>query len=424
MPTSTKTMTSFADVQEALRPLYDNSRTNYDLDNMSKLMEFLGNPQNRLRVVHIAGTSGKTSTAYYAAGLLQAAGHSVGLTVSPHVDEINERVQIDGVSLDERTFCKEFSIFFELLKKSGVPASYFECMVAFAYWEFARQQVDYAVVEVGLGGLLDGTNVVSREDKVCVITDIGLDHTEILGDTLSKIAAQKAGIIQPGNHVFMYGQTDEVNEAVANEVQKQTAILHLVPDASAKVPSEGLPAFQKRNLWLAAYAANYVLSRDDSQELTEKQIEKAIQTHIPARMEEFRIGGKTVIVDGAHNAQKLKTLLDSVHEKYPGQKIAALVGFVEGDAFRLHQALEAITENTEHLIATSFYSEKDYPKRSVSPDQIVVQCQELGFNDIQTTTMPAEALAELLGRPEKLLLVTGSFYLLNHIRPLIQKEES
>jgi dihydrofolate synthase/folylpolyglutamate synthase len=106
MPTSTKTMTSFADVQEALRPLYDNSRTNYDLDNMSKLMEFLGNPQNRLRVVHIAGTSGKTSTAYYAAGLLQAAGHSVGLTVSPHVDEINERVQIDGVPLDERTFCK------------------------------------------------------------------------------------------------------------------------------------------------------------------------------------------------------------------------------------------------------------------------------------------------------------------------------
>jgi dihydrofolate synthase/folylpolyglutamate synthase len=415
-------ITSFTEAQDSLRRFYGAESTGaYTLDRMRQMMEILGNPEKKLHIIHVAGTSGKTSTAYYVTSLLAASGKKVGLTVSPHVDELNERLQINCVPLAEPEFCAELTVFLKLIETSDILPSYFEFMIAFAFWEFARQNVDYAVVEVGLGGLLDGTNVADREDKICVITDIGLDHTELLGDTLGKIASQKAGIIKPNNHVFMYRQTDEINEAVANRAQAQSAKLHLVPDASASAPAADLPGFQKRNLWLAAYVANYALQRDHRAELTTAQIHTASQTLIPARMEIVKLQGKTIVIDGAHNAQKLQTLFTSLQEKYPGQDIATLVGFAEGDAKRLHQALEVITKNVTHVVATSFYSEKDYPKHSVPVDQVVVQCHEHGFDDIEPIEAPAEAFAALLNRPEQLLLVTGSFYLLNHIRPLIKK---
>src|SRR5690606_38872097 len=121
--------------------------------------------------------------------LLAAAGQKVGMTVSPHVYEVNERVQINTKPLAETQFCRELSRFLNIIQSSGVRPTYFELLVAFAYWEFAEQGVDYAVIEVGLGGLLDGTNVVARDDKVCIITDIGFDHTSVLGKTLSAITA-------------------------------------------------------------------------------------------------------------------------------------------------------------------------------------------------------------------------------------------
>jgi dihydrofolate synthase/folylpolyglutamate synthase len=412
---------NLADAQKALAKFYGKQAAGpYTLDRMRRLMEYLGNPQNELRVIHVAGTSGKTSTAYYITSLLAAAGYKAGLTVSPHVDNINERVQINCAPLEETRFCIEIDIFLKLVKKSGISPSYFECMVAFAYWEFARQKVDYAVVEVGLGGLLDGTNVVERDDKVCVITDIGLDHTELLGETVDKIAAQKAGIIQDNNHVFMYRQSDEVTEAVAKRVNEKHALLHLVPDESANAPNSGLPKFQQRNLWLAAYIDFYILGRDYRKELTTEQINEAATVYIPARMEVQRYGEKTLVIDGAHNAQKLGTLLEAVHEKFPGKQLAALVGFVEGDPRRLHGALDVLTQNCEALITTNFYEEKDYPKHSVPTDQVIIQCHELGFDDISAVESPKKALQQLMTRKEEILLITGSFYLLNHIRPLLK----
>jgi dihydrofolate synthase/folylpolyglutamate synthase len=414
-----KTLT---DAQNALRQFYGkHAEGAYTLDRMRELMRYLGNPQNTLRVIHVAGTSGKTSTAYYVASLLSAAGHTVGLTVSPHVDSLNERVQIDDIPLEEKQFCIEIDIFLQLIKKSGISPSYFECMVAFAFWEFVRQQVDYAVVEVGLGGLLDGTNIVDRSDKVCVITDIGLDHTELLGNTLKKIAAQKAGIIQENNHVFMYRQADEITEEIAKRAQQKKAKLHLVPDGSAQVPTNGLPAFQRRNLWLAAYIDSYILGRDYQTELTEQHIDKAAKTYIPARMEIVKVGPKTLVIDGAHNAQKISTLLAAVREQYPDEPIAALIGFVEGDPRRLHSALKVLAEHCETLIATSFYEEKDFPKQSVPTDQVIVQCHELGYDSVRAVEEPKAALQALLQQTEQVLLVVGSFYLLNHIRPHIKQ---
>ena len=416
---------SLDDAQLVLRQFYLRPGVS-TLDRMRALMQVLGNPQDKLRVIHVAGTSGKTSTCYFIASLLQAAGLKTGLTVSPHVDTVNERVQIGLEPLAEADFCRELGEFLDIVAASGVQPSYFEVMIAFAYWEFVRQGIDYAVVEVGLGGLLDGTNVVSRPDKLCVITDIGLDHTEILGDTLAKIAAQKAGIILPGNDAFMFDQGQEVmtavNGAVADAAESH---LHLVA-ATAKLPPESnLPLFQQRNLTLAEAVTHEALHRLGRPDVTPDQLQRAAQVYIPARMEIVEHAGKTFIVDGAHNAQKLQTLFQSIQDRFPNEAMAGLVGFVEGDRFRLEQALDMLMQQLQHMTITSFYTEKDYPRHSVDPAVVEDYCrQSSGWQQTEVVPEPAGAFEAVLRRPEKLIVITGSFYLLNHIRPLLMKEAS
>ena len=411
---------NFDEAHAALRGFYVNARVNYDLGLMRKLMAYLGNPQDKLRVIHLAGTSGKTSTAYYVAALLQAANAKVGLTVSPHVDEVNERVQINLEPLTEREFCKALTEFLGLIKKSGLQPSYFEVMVAFAYWEFVRKQVDYAVVEVGLGGLLDGTNVVSRKDKVCVITDIGLDHTEILGETLAEIAAQKAGIIYPGNDVFMYEQGPEVMLTVQSVCSSLPAQLHIVPPFAA-IKNESLPLFQQHNLGLAVQVVNFVVQRDQLSTLTDEHITQVIKLRIPARMERFATGEKVLIVDGSHNGQKLATLAESVKSAYPGEKVAALTAFVDGPESRWQGGLVEIFKLADHVTLTEFRAEQDVPKDSIKATKLQEFCESQNYESTEVIPDPASALDALLARSERVLLVAGSFYLLNSIRPLIVK---
>lgn len=394
----------------------------YTLGRIRELMEKLGDPQHNYKVIHVAGTSGKTSSCYYIAAHLKEAGKKVGLTVSPHVDEINERIQIDLVPLPEKQFCKEFSTFLKLINKLSIKPTYFEVLVAFAYWEFARQKIDYAVVEVGLGGLLDGTNVVKTPDKVCVITDLGLDHTEILGQTLPEITAQKAGIIHPYNTVLMYEQSEEVMEVVREVCEGQQAELHEIKPLKANELPKVLPLFQRRNWYLANRVYNYVAKRDRLKKLDEAELLKTTQTYIPARMEVVEVKNKVVIMDGAHNSQKLETLLKSIAAKYPNQEIAILMALKHTKGIRTRTSLAAITKKANWLGLTSFTNFQDEPFASVDPTKLAEQCHTLGFDNWEIIENPKQAYKVLLRRPEPVLLITGSFYLLNHIRPLILKE--
>lgn len=391
----------------------------YSLDKMRRLMEFLGNPQDSLRIIHVAGTSGKTSTCYFVASCLTAAGHKVGLTVSPHVDEINERVQINLKPLDEADFCQSLDNFIELVGKSGVEPSYFELLIAFAYYEFARRKVDYAVIETGLGGLLDGTNVVGRRDKVCAITDIGLDHTEVLGDSLAEIATQKAGIIQPGNVVFAFRQGEAVMEVLETACAKQRGRLQVVEEAADEPAVAELPLFQRHNWQLARRVVEHVLARDKQPPMTQNQLLEAMGIQVPARMEAVRRGDKTVVFDGAHNPQKLRVLAVSMLDKYPGQDVAALVSFSREK--QLPAALEQITALARHIIITRFAVGQDAPRQAVDPKRVAAECRRLGFEAVEVVDDPRQATQALLARPEAVLLVTGSFYLLNHVRPAILK---
>ena len=409
---------NFQDVATLLSD-YRRPHGDYVLDRILAIMEKLGNPQNSYKVIHIAGTSGKSSTAYYTAALLAETGKKVGLTVSPHVDEINERIQINLKALTEAEFCSELTIFLEDIESIKLEPSYFELLIAFAYWEFARQKVDYAVVEVGLGGLLDSTNVISRADKVSVITDIGLDHTQVLGKKLSGIAAQKAGIILPKSVAFTNKQSDEVMTVFRSVADSKKAQLFVINDHKKLSLLSDLPLFQRRN-WSLAYAVfEYICKRDKLTELTDQQLLETTHTHIPARMEVLNYKGKTLIIDGAHNQQKLRTLTTSILDKFPNTKIAVELGLLEEKDDELHEALKEITNFAGHIITTSFFAGQDIPKKAMGADEMERIIRQSGYTGVESINDPKLAFEALMDRPEDVVLVTGSFYLLNNIRPIV-----
>ena len=419
-------MKKITNLKEANKVLADyispvGNKAPYTLDRILILMEFLGNPQDRLNVIHIAGTSGKTSTSYYVAALLSTTGKKVGLSVSPHVTDVRERVQINTDTLPETEFCAELDSFITLIKDCPAKPTYFELLIAFAFWEFERQGVDYAVIEVGIGGLLDGTNVIKQTGKICVITDIGYDHINVLGKTLPAIAAQKAGIIHNGNAVFSYQQDRAITKVIKDRCAEQSADLHIIQPQNISTDFAFLPLFQRHNFGLAHKVVSYILRRDNMPALTLEQQLAGAHTLIPARMEIFNLKDKTVILDGAHNYQKLHALIDSIKAQFTHQSIAVLVGFVGGSEFRLADNVREILSIAESVIVTSFESSQDWQHKSVEPGEVVQLFRKEDFHNIVIVDKPSQALSVLLKQPEPLLLVAGSFYLLNDIRPLILK---
>lgn len=396
----------------------ESQATRYTLGRMKKLMTYLGNSQDRLRIIHIAGTSGKTSTSYYIAHLLQDAGHSTGLTVSPHIDQINERAQIDLTALSESEYCAKLSQFLALVDNSGLAPSHFEVMVAFAYWLFYEKHVDYAVVEVGLGGLLDGTNVTNRPDKVCIITDIGLDHTDILGDTLAEIATQKAGIIHSGNTVFIHEQLREVMDAVQQVCLMQGAELKIVRTDVGE-EEYGLPTFQRRNLSLARSAVDFVLRRDSDQLLTSRQVAAASRVYIPGRMEVVNYGNKTLVLDGSHSEQKVNALIAAMRQRFPNQNIALLVSFGDNKQSAVAENIKLLRQLGTSIIITRFSKGQDEIRSSIEPSILAAYAKDAGFQFVTVKSDPLAALALLKKTGTKVGLITGSLYLLNDLHKTI-----
>ena len=393
----------------------------YSLDTISALMSFLDNPQDKIRVIHVAGTSGKTSTAYYTAALLEAAGHTVGLTVSPHVNNVGDRAQINLMSLPEDEYCQELSLFLNIVEQSNLQPSYFELLVGFAFWLFHKRGVDYAVVEVGLGGLLDGTNVINRSDKICVITDIGIDHTKLLGNTTAEIAWQKAGIIKPSNTVFIYHQPSGIMSQVEKKCELEKANLHVIEPVENVNNLDTLPLFQKRNIFLAIQAVNYALIRDFSQNLSDNQIKLATKTLIPGRMEVTKFRGKDIILDGSHNEQKIGALVESIRQQYPGQNLVLMVGFGNSEKSNMLEKMRLLRQLGSTIIITKFSKGQDEIRISVKPEVLAETARQAGFIDIIIEQDPIHALQKLADKITNIGLVTGSFYLLMQVRPEIVK---
>lgn len=389
------------------------------LERIVPLMARLGNPQDKIPIIHIAGTSGKTSTAYFIASLLRSAGKRVGLTVSPHVDSVTERVQVDGKPLADEKFCAYLGEFLEVVRELTTKPSYFELLCAFSFWVFEREKVDYAVIETGMGGLYDATNVAGRPDKVCVITDIGFDHMHVLGHTMREIAAQKVGIVHENNPLIMYQQSAEVNEVIERWAAQHHAELHITTQAAEHSRygadfAAGLPDFQKRN-WLLAYAAyRFLNARDNLSELSMEQQRSSQSVQVPGRMDIRLVGGKTIVMDGAHNEQKMSAFLASFKVRYPGVKPAVMVALKEGK--EPASVAPLVASVADRVIVTKFQTSQDLPARSMSPETLAALLQEAGMRDVRVEPDLDRAYELLIGGPEDVCVITGSFYLLSQLR--------
>jgi dihydrofolate synthase/folylpolyglutamate synthase len=389
-------------------PLVGRVKPGTTLDRVWPLMELLGNPQDKLKIVHVAGTSGKTSTAYYMSALLTAAGQKTGLTVSPHVDSLTERVQINGQSLSETEFCELLGEFLDIVQAADQWPSYFELLYAFALWIFARQGVDYAVVETGMGGLFDATNVAQRTDKVCIITDIGFDHTHILGKTLTEITTQKAGIIHDGNEVFMYSQADEIMAVIKQQVKVKKAGLHIVPATEDE-------DYLQRNWRLAQATFEFLVNRDNLQHLTRQSLVQTQAVQVPARMEVRTVKGKTVVMDGAHNAQKMTAFVDSFRRHFPEVKPAVLLALKDSPDKDYQAVAPILAPLAARAIVTTFQTTQDLPSKSIDPELIAEAFREVGV-DVKAIPDQAQAVSTLLAAAGDVVVITGSFYLLSQIR--------
>lgn len=389
----------------------------YTLGRMRLLMERLGSPQNDIPAIHIAGTSGKTSTAYFIRTLLEAYGQKTGLTSSPHITSITERVQIGGQPLESQKFLDYLNEFIALIEQwPDIKPTYFELLTAFAFWVFKQESVDYMVIEVGLGGLLDATNVIGSS-KVCVITPIGLDHTEVLGDTIAEIAVQKAGIIQTDSQVFMAEQSTDADQAIRNVCERQGAKLNTTKSAT-DISSE-IPLFQQANFALARTVADYVAERDGLPKVSVDVLSSRITKTPPGRFEVYRLGDKTVILDGAHNPQKLHAFVKSLRLHYT-EPIGWLVGFVAAPEQKVIACLQELAQEGDDYIFTDFTVGQDIKGRKSVPAEDVerLMAQATG-KACEVISDASEALERLLATKKRTVAVAGSLYLVAKLRQAV-----
>lgn len=386
------------------------------LATVRETLGMLGNPQNTIPAIHIAGTSGKGSTAHYAASLLCESGYTVGLAVSPHIHSVTERSQVNGTPLPATAYCSYFSEFTELVTKYEWRLTYLEFLTIFNYWLFAQLRLDYIVIEVGVGGRLDPTNAISRKNTVRVITDIGFDHTDILGNTLPEIAAEKAGIIHTGDRVVMHHQPQEIMDTIAKIAGQVRATL--IPVRSDTIPGSALPAFQQRNWTLACQAVNERLRIDRHSTLPKHALQRSQQITIPGRFEQYIYNGTPVILDVAHNAQKLSALTRGIAAAYPATAPTYVVAFGNNKQAVLESSIAVLTHAAGAIIATNFPADTTAWHPCIPAATIVESCVAANYTHAKVVSDAWQAFEYALQRGAP-VVVTGSFYLIDGIRTML-----
>lgn len=378
---------------------------------VAHILETLGSPQNQIPAIHIAGTSGKGSTTYYATSLLNQAGYTTGTLVSPHIASVAERSLINGQTLPEQEYLHYFQAFANLCVAHNLHLSYFEFLTIFSFWLFKKIDVDYIITEVGIGGRLDTTNVISRSPTVRVITDIGLDHTELLGNTLAEIAQEKAGIIHQNDSVIMNRQTTEIETIIrqhADSQHSQFSIASPIIDDFLKI----LPDFQQRNWTLAYCAVEKQLELDKKPSLPKEVLEKSVHIAIPGRLEKRNVDGVNIIFDVAHNPQKIRALVDSLRKLYPDKKPIFVVAFGQNKQSSIAESLAIIDNLAQLAYATTFSANYGKNHRNVPPETI----QRLMKSTVEIEHNPHKALEKAIKKARQLdtyVVVAGSFYLVS-----------
>ena len=300
-----------------------------DIGNITIASKHLGNPHRKFKSIHIAGTNGKGSVAHMIASVMQESSYKVGLYTSPHLKDFRERIKINGEMISEENmikFVKENKLLFD-----NMELSFFEYTVAMAFNYFAKEKVDISIIETGLGGRLDSTNIINPE--LSIITNIGLDHTNLLGDSLEKIALEKAGIIKNNIPLIIGRKQKEITEIFRNTAeQKNTTLIY--SDAQKKYKTDLLGEYQKENIDTAVTAINEL--QKQNWKITEENIKSGLlrivkNTSLSGR---WQILNKTplIICDSGHNEDGIKEIVKQLN-KLEYKKLHFVYGTVNDKNF-------------------------------------------------------------------------------------------
>jgi dihydrofolate synthase/folylpolyglutamate synthase len=428
----------------------------FDLAHMRVLLQTMSHPERRFPSVLIAGTNGKGSTAATLASILRASGLKTGLYTSPHLVRINERIRINGREIGDDDFAllhgEVDRTAGKLVENGELPwhPSFFEMMTGIAFEHFARESVDISVLEFGMGGRLDATNVV--DPRVSVITDISLDHQKYLGDTVTEIAREKVGIIRPGGVAVALPQLPEANDVIGNTIldlgaHAVNAVPYVPPVSPASsqylMPStqQGKSGFvyryplqvmgeeilvetplvgrhQLRNVALAIAAA-VELNRQRFSGVTARSIETGIrETQWPGRFQVIapRPGWPEIVIDVAHNPAGAWALRAALSERYPDRLLIFVFGAMRDKA--ISEMTEILFPLSGHVIAT-----KPENPRAASPEEIRQAAARTGTEiEYVEAVQSAVDRARNVAGAETVIVVTGSIYLVGEVMRLLAIE--
>lgn len=389
------------------------------------------------KIIHTTGTNGKGSVCTMLREIYVKAGYSVGLFTSPHIDHITERVQVNKDNVSEELFIEAYDCILSIvdsLKEEDIEPTFFEWVFGISLYCFTVTRPQILIIEVGIGGRLDTTNVLPRKD-LCVITPIGLDHQGILGDTITEIAMEKAGIIKNTNKVVFYNDQDEVNKVLDKVIEEKEAILYKVLPNSKEILDSShlgidfsthnkyyyyeklrLSACAKYQLENVSIALTAIDVLKDILPVEESHVIEGIKAfHWPGR---FEVLTKNLIVDGAHNELGAKTLIDSIKFTYGGQKVNILIGMKEGK--NVDEVLQVLKESRcfKHFYIVDLTIQKPVPK------DVIMNKLNMNLDEVTLVEDLESFITSYLNKDEEEVLIgAGSLYLVSEIRQIILQEE-
>ncbi|SER98359.1 dihydrofolate synthase / folylpolyglutamate synthase [Butyrivibrio fibrisolvens] len=403
------------------------------LDRMRELLRRLGDPQNGLKYVHVAGTNGKGSTVAFISNILMAAGYKTGIYISPSLDRFTKRIQVDGREIDRDVLAEltqKVKDAADSMQQDGlsVPTE-FEQVNAIAFLYYKHEKCDFVVLEVGLGGRMDSTNVINCPE-VAVIASISFDHMQYLGNTLPEIAGEKAGIMKEGGDVVVYDQAPEVMEVFRNVAKERGCRLHIsgMPEGDKairydltgqyfKYESEIyhislLGDYQIRNASLAL-AAVRILQSKGYDKITEDAIRQGlVNTRWEGRFELLQDNPK-VIVDGAHNPDGIRVLCTSLKRLFPDKKIIFIAGVLADKDYKSMMEMVAPLGKVFHTITP--------PNNRALPAEDLADTFRFFGSEAVSHGSVEEALDSALkeAAEDDVICAFGSLYYIGQIRKLI-----
>lgn len=403
------------------------------LSRMRKLMERLGDPQKDLRFVHIAGSNGKGSTAVFCDSILRRAGYHTGLFMSPYIYDFRERMQLDGDLVDKALFARAFDAVMPVVQamaEEGEQCVQFEVITAMALWLFREAACEVVVLEVGIGGRLDSTNIIDAP-LVAVITSLSLEHTGMLGNTLAEIAAQKCGIIKPGCRVAAYCDLPREAEDVVRDTCRSFGIAPAIAQRNQLTVQRSDATgstftYQGETYRIAMAGAHQVYNsltalmavrclREAGLAISRKAVEEGLaRAGIPGRLQ-FIPGAPSLLLDGAHNPEKIRSLCAFLDANFPDTPVISVMGMLDTKDDAACIPLVAAR-------SAAFVGTLPPDGRAVSVERLVELAAP--YTEAYARKTPAEAakLALQLCPACGLILVCGSMYLLSEVKAELASE--